>query len=106
MINEMLGSIAFLISILTSISFLCFLLVSLVRILRRRRLTIRELMAYVAGSGVAMALPGCFQVTTLKHRDVAMVDYHANRISYGFAVIAVSLVVFLIHRDGGRGTSV
>ena len=53
--------LAFLISLGLATCLFCFLILCLVSTLRKRQLTIGELMIYVAGAGVIMAILSCFR---------------------------------------------
>ncbi len=72
MSNRLVGSATFIVSLSAMFCFLGFSLLSLWKTLRKRRLTVRELLVYVAGAGVAMALPNCFCIQSESYADIVV----------------------------------
>jgi hypothetical protein len=103
MITRRVENFMYVISLVaTACLVVAFLLWSLWRALRKRRLTIWELMIYVAGAGVAMAFPQCHYVQYEKYADMVRVAYHVKWTSLWLTLLALAPVVFLIRRSSRK----
>jgi hypothetical protein len=91
------GFHAFVISQAVALSLVCFLVLSLRNLLRTRKVTISELLVYVAGAGVAVALPSCFQLKFYHHADIDYAYYEFNSFSLGLVYVLLVVAVLSIY---------
>jgi hypothetical protein len=91
------GFHAFVISQAVALSLVCFLVLSLRNLLRTRKLTISAIMAYVAGAGLAMALPSCFHLKFYQHADIVAAYYDFNLFSLGLGYVLLAITVLSIY---------
>lgn len=100
--DTLAGGILVAVSLVAILHFVGFTLVSLWTTLRRRKLTIRELLLYIAGAGAAMALPACFSSRSEKHGDMVLMWWDVHWFSFFTTSLSLGCVVFLIHRLNKR----
>jgi hypothetical protein len=96
--TPMAGSMAFMISVPLAICLIGFLLLSLAITLRKRRLTIWELMIYVAGAAVTMAIPCCFRERSDRYADVTILYWEVAWFSLGLCYLFLAPIMLLIYR--------
>jgi hypothetical protein len=65
-------------------------------------LATRELMLYVAGAGVFMAMPMSVHFDEHRWGDVISGDYVVSWFSLGLTVLSLAVIAFLIHRSSGQ----
>jgi hypothetical protein len=97
MSNRLVGSATFIVSLSAMFFFVGFSFPSLWKTLRKRKLTVRELLVYVAGAGVAMALPNCFYIESERYVHVVVMWWKVRWFSFLMTLLSLALVVFLIH---------
>jgi hypothetical protein len=97
--NARLAIVASLITLAAMLGFGIFLVVSLRRTLRTRKLTMRELMAYVAGAAAVIVLPLCTRYKTHVYGDLIEGRYEIDWFSVCLALSTIAVVVFLIRRN-------
>jgi hypothetical protein len=99
MSTPLLGDVLFLISLFATACLVVFMILSLWSTLHRRRLTIWELMLYIAGAGVALALPQCFYWKIKQHYDMIGIWHEVRWVSLCLTWLALVPVVYLINRS-------
>jgi len=91
--------VASLISLVAMSCFVPFLLVHLGKTLRKRRLTTRELMIYVSGAGIFMAMPMSVHYEEHRWGDVIDGNYVVSWFSLCLTLLSLAVVAFFIHRS-------
>jgi len=89
-------------SAISLLAMFCLVSISLVHLgktLRKRRLTTRELMIYVAGAGIFMAMPMSVHFEEHRWGDVIDGDYVVSWFSFCLTLLSLAVVAFLIHRS-------
>jgi hypothetical protein len=79
-----------------------FLILGLVSTLRKRQLTIRELMIYVAGAGVIMASLSCFRFEPLRYGPSLFWYPEPAWLSLGFSYLVLAPIMLVIYRKRRR----
>jgi hypothetical protein len=92
------GDVTQLIALNVMAYFVVFLLVSAWKTLRKRKLTVFELMVHVAGFAVAFSIPQCFDLTSsIADLDRAWIE--VRWASLCIALLSLAAIVLLVHRS-------
>jgi hypothetical protein len=97
--KTMVAMLAFLITVVAMFCFGAFLFVSLRATLRKRWLTTREFMFYVAGAGMIMALPMWVQAKTSVWGDLVETHYIINWSSLFLSLVLLAVIAFHVRRN-------
>jgi hypothetical protein len=99
-LKTLLANVAFVVSRGAMFGFAVFLLISLGKTLRRRWLTIEELVIYVAATGITLALPKSVYEVHYRWGDLIDDYYQVNWLALYMAAVSLALIAFLIRRSG------
>jgi hypothetical protein len=97
-----IATLVFLISIGLAICSFGFLILCLASTLRKRQLTIRELMIHVAGAGVTVAILSCFRFKALRYGQSLFWYPEPVWLSLGFSYLVLAPIMVVIYRNSRR----